>query len=110
MTSPSANWRDRPGPGGQAGPGQAAGAGPGEAKVEVDRLALRVSDEDGARSLGRLVALGLADSLALAPGQGRIDQLRLQLPAEPGESTQDLARRIVDRLSAAISQSWGDQV
>jgi hypothetical protein len=101
MTSPSANWRDRRGPGGQAGPG--------EAQVEVDRLALRISDEDGARSLGRLVALGLADSLTVAPGQGRIDQLRLQLPAEPGESTEDLARRIVDRLTAAISQPWGDQ-
>jgi hypothetical protein len=101
MTSPSANWRDRRRAGGQTGPG--------EAEIEVDRLALRISDEDGARSLGRLVALGLADSLALAPGQGRIDQLRLQLPAEPGESTQDLARRIVDRLTAAISQPWGDQ-
>jgi hypothetical protein len=101
MTSPSANWRDRRGPGGRTGPG--------EAEVEVDRLALRISGEDGARSLGRLVALGLADSLTLAPGHGRIDQLRLQLPAEPGESTQDLAKRIVDRLTAAISPPWGDQ-
>ena len=101
MTSPSANWRDRRGAGGPARPGGA--------EVEVDRLALRISDEDGARSLGRLVALGLADSLAFGPGQGRIDQLRLQLAAEPGESTEDLARRIVDRLTTAISQRWGDQ-
>ena len=101
MTSPSVNWRDRRGAG--------APTRPGEAAVQVDRLALRISDEDGAPSLGRLVALGLADSLALAPGQGRIDQLRLQLAAEPGESTQDLARRIVDCLTAAITEPWGDQ-
>jgi hypothetical protein len=98
MTGPGANWRDRRG---------AARRGPGQATVE--RLALRVSDEDGARSLGRLVALGLADSLALAPGQGQIDQLRLALPAEPGESTEDLAARIVSRLTEAISQSRGEQ-
>lgn len=101
MTGPGPNWRDRRGVGGPAGPGTA--------EVEVDRLALRISDEDGARSLGRLVALGLADALTLAPGQGRIDSLRLQLPAEPGESTEDLARRIVDRLTTAIRQRWGDQ-
>ncbi len=105
MTTPGANWRGSRGTGGgPAGPGGPSGA-------EIDRLALRISGggEDAARSLGRLVALGLADSLALPPGLGRIDQLRVQLPAEPGESTQDLAGRIVARLIEAINQSRGDQ-
>ena len=98
MTTPSANGRARRGT-----------ARDGEA--EVGRLALRISggDEDAARSLGRLVALGLADSQALPPGRGRIDQLQVQLNAEPGENPQDLARRIVARLTGAINQSRGDQ-
>lgn len=98
MTNPSANWRAG------RGPAYAGGA-------EIDRLALRISGggEDAARSLGRLVALGLAGSLALPPGRGRMDQLRVQLTAEPGESPQDLAGRIVDRLIEAINQSPGDQ-
>ena len=102
MTTPGANWRASRGTGG--GPAGVGG-------TEIDRLALRISGggEDAARSLGRLVALGLADSLALPPGRGRIDQLRVQLPAEPGESTQDLAGRIVARLIEAINQSRGDQ-
>jgi hypothetical protein len=102
MTTPSANWR--------AGRGTVGGpAGPSGA--EIDRLALRISGggEDAARSLGRLVALGLADSLTLPPSQGLIDQLRVQLPAESGESAQDLAGRIVARLIEAIGQSRGDQ-
>jgi hypothetical protein len=98
MTTPGANRRASRG---AAGP-------PG---AEIGRLALRISGggEDAARSLGRLVALGLADSLALPPGQARIDQLRLQLVAQPGESTQDLAGRIVARLIGTINQSRGDQ-
>jgi hypothetical protein len=105
MTTPNANWRAGRGTaGGPAGPGRGGDA-------EIDRLALRISGggEDTARSLGRLVALGLADSLVLRPGQGRIDQLQVQLAAEPGESTQDLAGRIVTRLTEAINQSRGDQ-
>lgn len=74
-------------------------------KLTVDRLRLRANglDEGAARRLATLVGQGLAPSLQLTTGSAAIDTLRIEVPAQPGESPEALSRRIIDAISRALA-------
>lgn len=82
--------------------GRPADRGP---EMRVGRLALRVAglDEGEARTLGRLVAEGLASGLPGTAG-GDLGRVRIQLTADPAEQGRPelLARRIVDEFSRTL--------
>jgi hypothetical protein len=81
--------------------------GPGAPQeVRVDRIKLRVSGMDPlqARALAQAVALGLAPTLALAPGEGSIERLAFELAAKPGEPPEQLAARAAARLAPLVGR------
>lgn len=76
-------------------------------ELHIDRLALRVAglDEDAARALARLVAEGLAPGILRVSGMTALDRLRVELEADPEDSTPDqLARRIVDKIGRVLAR------
>ena len=77
------------------------------AGLQIDRISLRVPGverELGVR-LARLVAERLAPALALAPGEGSIERLQIELTARPGESADSLAGRIVAQVAVLIGEA-----
>ena len=84
----------------------AAGAPGGE--VHIDRLALRAAglDEDAARALARLVAVGLAPGVLRPAGLAGLDSLRVEVQAGTGGQDRPdlLAWRIVDEIGRALAR------
>lgn len=72
--------------------------------VHIDRLSIRVPgvDRELGRRLGRQVAERLAPSLGLAPREASFERVRVELPAQPGESDDALAGRIAAALATAL--------
>ena len=86
--------------------GRPADRGP---ELRVDRLALQVTglDEGAARTLGRLVAEGLASGLPAAAGD--LGLVRIQLTADAAEQGRPelLARRIVEEFGQIMRRGEG---
>jgi hypothetical protein len=84
--------------------GRPADRGP---EMRVGRLALRVTglDEGEARTLGHLVAEGLASGLPAAAGGG-LGLVRIQLTADAAEQgrPERLARRIVEEFGRILTR------
>ncbi|HLH27465.1 MAG TPA: hypothetical protein VKW77_01040 [Acidimicrobiales bacterium] len=75
-------------------------------RLTIDRLRLRAAglDEGAARHLARLVGEALAPSLQLPPGSTAIETLRVEVPAQAGESPALLSQRIVDAIGRALAR------
>lgn len=73
--------------------------------INVGRLSIRVEGVEGVdpRAFAQAVALRLAASLALAPGEGAIDRLQIEERARDGEPAGDLASRAAARTAAALA-------
>lgn len=78
-------------------------------RIEIDRLAIRVPgiDDGSGERLGRLVAERLAAGVALGLTPASFARLDLKMVSLPGESPDDLAVRIADRVAAVIAHGRG---
>jgi hypothetical protein len=78
-------------------------------RFHVDRLRLQVQglDEGAARMLGRLIAENLAHDLRLPVGAGVLDSLKLEVAAQPGATSGELAQRISETVGRALSYRSG---
>jgi hypothetical protein len=82
-----------------------------DARVQVDRIRLRMNgiERIDPEALARAIATRLAPTLLLAPGQGAIDSLRVEVHAQDGDDHDALAERTVIRLAPLINRVGGVQ-
>jgi hypothetical protein len=76
------------------------------ARLTIERLRLRAAglDEGAARHLATLVGQALAASLRLPVGTTVIDTLRVEMPAQAGQSPELLSQRIVEAIGRALAR------
>jgi hypothetical protein len=75
--------------------------------MHVDRLTLHLPgmSEWEARRLAQLVAQGLGGAALPADMPRRMDALRTEIAAQPGEATERLAHRIVEALVRQVGDT-----
>jgi hypothetical protein len=75
-------------------------------EARIDRITLHVTDMDpiDARRLAEAVALALAPTLALAPGEGAIDRLDVRVQAKRREHPEQIAAQVAQRLAPLLAR------
>jgi hypothetical protein len=78
---------------------------PGD-ELDIERVTLRVTgmSPPDARALARAIAAGLAPTLALAPGEASLERVAVELRADEGEGTPELAERAVARIAPLLNR------
>jgi hypothetical protein len=75
-------------------------------EARIDRITLHVTDMDpiDARRLAEAVALALAPTLAVGPGEGTIDRLDVRVQATGREHPEQIAARVAQRLAPLLAR------